>query len=163
MIAIIRSEPEHVALTQLLEARKRDHVTLLAPACFWLEIVNSLVRRHRVPSEKVLEAFHEIDEFAIQRVDLERPLLVLSLDLSERHGLTAYDASYLAIAITSDADLLTLDGDLASAAGDRAVSIRGFPGLHETPASYEHEVTWPRYKEASAYLSRLREKAMAGR
>ncbi len=33
----------------------------------------------------------------------------------------------------------------------------------ETSAPYEHEVTWPNYKEASAYLARLRADAPAGR
>lgn len=163
MIAIVRSEPEQGVLETILEARKRAGVRLLAPTGFWLEIVNSLVRRHRLSSEEVLEAFRDIDAVGLHMVDTGRSLLLLTLDLAERFGLTAYDASYLAVALTEDADLLTLDRDLALAAGDRAVSVGDLPRLHESPTIYEHDVTWPRYKEVSAYLAHLRAEALAGR
>ena len=123
----------------------------------------SLVRRHHWPSESVLEALREIDEFRIQSVEIGRPLMLLTLDLVERLGLTSYDASYLALAITEPAELLTLDADLAAAAGDRAVSLDPGHRLHELPEVYEHEVTWPNYKEASRYLAKLRAEALAGR
>ncbi len=163
VIAIVRSEPERDDLQRILEERKRAGVALIAPAGLWLEVVNSLVRRHRTGSEHVLQAIKEIDDFGIELVDIGRPLLILTLDLAERFGLTSYDASYLAVAMVEDADLVTLDDDLAVAAGDRAVAIGGPPRLHETPAVYEHDVTWPRYKEASAYLARLRAEALAAR
>ena len=162
ILAIVRSEPEQHDIEQVLEAHKRAGVLLLAPSGLWLEVMNSLVRRHRWSTEEVIEAFSEIDALRIRIVDLRRSMLLLALDLTERHGLTAYDASYLAIAMAEDADLLTLDRDLALAAGDLAVPI-GPPRLHETPAVYEHGVTWPRYKEASAYLAKLRADALAGR
>jgi len=163
VIAIVRSEPEHVDLQRILDERKRAGVVLIAPTGLWLEVVNSLVRRHRTRSEDVLQAIKEIDDFGIQMIEIGRPLLILTLDLAERFGLTSYDASYLAVAMVQDADLVTLDGDLAVAAGDRAVAIGGPPRLHETPAVYEHDVTWPRYKEASAYLAKLRAEALAAR
>lgn len=163
MIAIVRPEPERAVLLEILAERTRAGVALVAPSGLWLEIVNSLVRRHRTTSERILETLKEIDGFGIRIVDIGRPLLLLTLDLAERFGLTSYDASYLAVAITEDADLLTLDRDLAAAAGDRAVAIGGPPRLHETTPVYEHEVTWPRYKEASAYLASLRAEALAGR
>jgi predicted nucleic acid-binding protein len=163
VIAIVRSEPERDDLQRILEERKRAGVALIAPAGLWLEVVNSLVRRHRTGSEHVLQAIKEIDDFGIELVDIGRPLLILTLDLAERFGLTSYDASYLAVAMVEDADLVTLDGDLAVAAGDRAVAVGGPPRLHEAPAVYEHDVTWPRYKEASAYLAKLRAEALAAR
>jgi len=33
------------------------------------------------------------------------------------------------------------------------------PKLSETPAVYEHDVTWPNYKGASAFLAKLRAEA----
>ena len=162
ILAIVLAEPERRDVEHVLATRTRAGTALLAPPGLWLEVVNSLVRRHRWSSEGVLEAFRDIDAFRIQLVDLRRSMLVLTLDLAERHGLTAYDASYLAVAMAEEADLLTLDRDLAFAAGDRAVPI-GPSRLHETPAVYEHDVTWPRYKEASAYLAKLRAEALAAR
>ena len=163
VIAIVRQEPEQGDLRRILDERTRAGVALIAPTGLWLEVINSLVRRHRTKTELVLQAIKEIDDFAIQLVDIGRPLLILTLDLAERFGLTSYDASYLAVAVVEDADLLTLDSDLAVAAGDRAVAIGGPPRLHETPAVYAHDVTWPLYKEASAYLASLRAEALAGR
>lgn len=163
MITFLRSEPGADAVLQVISARKRSGGALLVPAGFWLEIVNSLIRRHRMSSAEVLEALTEIDAFGIQAVQLERPMVLMVLDLAERFGLTGYDASYLALAITERADLLTLDGELTSAAGDMAVRMDDGDRLHETPVFYEHDVTWPNYKEASSYLARLRARAIARR
>jgi predicted nucleic acid-binding protein len=163
MIAIVRPEPERAVLLQILGEHTRAGVSLVAPSGLWLEIVNSLVRRHRTKGELVLQAMKEIDDFGLRLVDIGRPLLILTLDLAERFGLTSYDASYLAVAVVEDADLVTLDSDLAVAAGDRAVAIGGPPRLHETAAANEHDPTWPRYKEASAYLATLRAEALASR
>lgn len=163
LIAIVRGEPEQAVLDGILRDRARAGATLIAPAGIWLEIVNSLVRRHRQPSEEVLAAIQRIDSFGIETVDLDRSLVVLTLDLAERYALTAYDAAYLAVALIEDAEILTLDGDLAHAAGERAVALSDQPRLHETPAVYERDVTWPRYKEASAYLATLRAEALRDR
>lgn len=110
-----------------------------------------------------MEALHVLDRLGLVRVELDRPQLLFALDLAERHGLTAYDAAYLATAISADASLLTLDRDLAIAAGDRAVPLDSGHRLHETPAPYEHEVTWPSYRGAAAFLAELRAEARAGR
>jgi predicted nucleic acid-binding protein len=163
MVAVLRSEPEGDEIAEILRNAKRAGSTLLAPSGLWLEMVNTLIRRHRWTSEAVMAALQTVDRYGIKEVDITRPMLLLTVDLTERFGLTTYDASYLAVAIGSDARLLTLDGDLAIAAGDRAVTLAGPPRLHETPAVYEHNVTWPRYKEASAYLAKLRAEAMAAR
>jgi predicted nucleic acid-binding protein len=162
VVAIVRGEPEQADLERILTDRVRARSPLIAPANIWLEIVNSLVRRHRLLSRQVLEAIQRIDSFGVATIDVDRSLVVLTLDLAERYGLTAYDAAYLALARTEDADLLTLDDELALAAGDRAVPIGDDHRLHETPAVYEHQVTWPMYKEASAYLAKLRADALRG-
>jgi predicted nucleic acid-binding protein len=163
MIAILRSEPERDAVVEILRVDTQAGTNLLAPAGFWIEIVNSLVRRHRWSSAQVLQGLQAVDRFGIRGVDVDRPILLLTLDLAERFGLTSYDASYLAVAISQRAKLLTLDADLASAAGERAVALGGSPRLHETPAAYEHDVAWPGFKGASTYLAQLRAEVLAGR
>jgi hypothetical protein len=85
------------------------------------------------------------------------------IDLMERTGLTSYDALYLAVAEQLGATLATLDGRLATAAGDRLDPLGGSTRMSEAPAIYEQDVTWPNYKEASAYLAQLRAAAIAGR
>ena len=90
-------------------------------------------------------------------------MLLSTLDIAERHGLTAYDATYLALAISVDGQLLTFDEALRAAAGARAIPTGHEHRTAELRPAYEHEVTWPNYKEASAYLARLRADALAGR
>lgn len=111
----------------------------------------------------VLANVHRLDTFDLQTFDGGQAMLLAVIDTIERHRLTAYDASYLVLAGLLDADLATFDRSLAAAAGARAISLDDGHRLHETPAVYEHDVTWPRYKEASAYLAKLRADALAGR
>jgi len=162
-VAVVRREPEGEAVGRVLLSWAADGVPILVPDHFWLEVVNSLVRRHRLRGADVMEALHVLDRLGLVRVELDRPQLLFALDLAERHGLTAYDAAYLATAVSTDASLLTLDRDLAIAAGDRAVPLDGGHRLHEAPATYEHEVTWPSYRGAAAFLAELRAEARAGR
>lgn len=161
-ITMVRSEPDGAAVRRTLQAWKRAGGTVSVPDQFWLEIVNSLTQRHRWEGRDVLRALHELDTFELEAMPFHRPLLLEALDLVERFGLTAYDALYLAAAMADGASLLTLDRQLASAAGDRAVTPGDQPRLHEAAARYEHEVTWPRYREASALLAKLRAEALRG-
>ena len=52
----------------------------------------------------------------------------LVLALAERHGLSGYDASYLALALSQNLPLATLDNRLASAARAQEVEVRGVGG-----------------------------------
>ena len=87
---------------------------------------------------------------------LTRPFASMS---SERHGLTSYDAAYLALAIVDGWVARDIRcGSFGLAAGTRAFTI-GPARLSEAPAPYEHAVTWPNYKGASAFLAKLRAEA----
>ena len=98
----------------------------------------------------------------LETTELDRGLVVLAIDLAERHGLSTYDAGYLALAVSMDASIATFDAALRRAAGKRAVRI-GPARLSETPAGYEHAVTWPNYAGASAFLAKLRAEAATPR
>ena len=79
----------------------------------------------------------------------------MALDLQARFDLSSYDAAYLALAETEDAQLLTLDRRLAVAAGPRAVRLPGLTPerLFERPAPYGEPVDWGRF---GTYLARVR-------
>jgi len=130
-------------------------VRLLAPEAFWLEIANVLVRRHGLTPNEVVEALRETDDLGIDTIPMDRPLLLVTIDLQARFGLSAYGASYLALAETEDARLLTLDRQLSLAAGPRAIRIPGLgqERLSELPAPYGTPVDWARF---GPYLARLR-------
>ncbi len=80
---------------------------LLVPEHFWLEITNVLVRRYACKPNDVVAALRELDEMQLVTVALDRPAILHGLELMARHGLTAYDAAYLALAEVTDAELLT--------------------------------------------------------
>jgi len=128
------------------------------PSHFWLEIANTLTRWHRCTANTVVEAFRDIDELGVQTITIDRASMLLAVDLVARHRLTAYDAVYLALAEAADADVLTLDGELAAAAGVRSV-LDGLPRprrLHEELAGYETSNTWANH---GRYLAELRREA----
>jgi predicted nucleic acid-binding protein len=138
-------------------------VELSVPSHFWLEVGNTLVRRHRLTGDRMMEAIHTLDELGIATVQVDRPLLLLALDRAERFGLTTYDAAYLALAETLDATLYTSDRALLAAAGSRGLAVAGATDhrLSEVPATYglERRPTWPDYSGAAAYLAKLRTEA----
>ena len=157
-VAIVRGEPEGPDAAAVISRRTRAGGRMVVPPHFWLEATNTLIRRRRWSGARILQAIHDLDDLGLETVGMERPLLILAMDTSERYGLTTYDAAYLALAISLDGSLMTLDRALRTSAGARALPI-GPARLSETPAVYEHDVTWPNYKGASAFLAKLRAEA----
>lgn len=162
-LAIILDEPVGLRGEQTLRGWVADDRPILVPGHFWLEVINSLGKASNGSGRRVLAAIHRLDAFGPQTVEPDRPLLLQVIDRAERLNLSAYDAMYLVLAESVDAELATLDRALAAAAGPRAISFDEGHGLHETPAIYERDVTWPSYKGASAYLAKLRAEALAER
>ena len=119
-------------------------VRLVVPSHFWIEVLNSLGKRHRMTLPEIAEAFHELDGVALETVEVDRPLLLAASALIAGHDLTAYDACYLALAEMLDAPLATLDRKLAEAAGGRGDLIeeaRGPRPLSESVAPYGSEAS----------------------
>jgi hypothetical protein len=131
----------------------------------WLEVANAIVPRSPSPSA-TLEALHVIERLGVRTVHLERPLLALAVGHSHVHGLTPYDAVYLALAESEDGRLATTDRALAVAAGDRAILVTAdSTGAHERPAAYgtpprgstdADPDAWPGFDR---YVARLRAEA----
>lgn len=159
-LALVRREPAAPTVETALRAERVDERRLV-PDVFWLEVANVLIRRYGVRTDKVVEALRELDELGVESVGLDRAVLLVALDLAARHGLSAYDASYLALAEVEDARLLTLDRSLAAAAGPRAIQLSGDgPGhLAGATAPYVADpIDWARF---GPYLAELRAAARA--
>jgi predicted nucleic acid-binding protein len=158
-IALLRREPTGAAVRRVLADARSEGERALVTDDFWLEVVNVLVRRYAATPEEVVEALRELDETGLESIRVDRAIVLVTVDLQARWGLSAYDAAYLALAESEDARLLTLDQRLVDAAGERAVRIDGLPPrrLAEEPAAYEAEpVDWARF---GPYLARLRAEA----
>lgn len=99
------------------------------PYLWRLEFPNALLiaeRRKRVGREQRLEILDNAAQLSLRTDHLLPDIRSLSA-LAERSGLTAYDASYLELALRSGSDLITLDKDLADAAAAEGVAVQS-PG-----------------------------------
>lgn len=128
---------------------------LLVPGVFWIEVTNILVRRYGQPVHTVLDAVAELDDLGLSTVQSSRGALLASVALMFEHDLSAYDATYLALAEALDAELLTLDRKLAAAAGERAVKLED-GDVREGRAPYRLE-PWIAWDEAASYLKVVRQ------
>jgi predicted nucleic acid-binding protein len=138
---------------------------LIVPDHFWLEIANPLIRRHGWTSTALMAALREIDGLAPQTVAMDRPLLLLSVELAERHRLSAYDAAYAALAQITGATLATFD--LALRAAFPSLLEPGFGpipplGVNEPNAPYgdDKPIGWADWSEIGSYLGVLRRRAL---
>ncbi len=106
----------HCAQSVLLAISEAD---AFVPALWHLEIANALLvgeRRQVVSSAQVLDYLSRLSRLPIMTDDTptaSRRDLIMAL--AREHSLTAYDASYLDLALRSDATLATFDKKLAQA------------------------------------------------
>jgi predicted nucleic acid-binding protein len=153
---LLVEEATSARVTSSIRAWRRAGTVLTVPSLFWLEITNSLLIRHRRPGSSVIAALRELDELELETVDVDRPLVLAILDVSERHLLTGYDAAYVALAEGLDAPIFSADRAILAAAGDRAIPVESDTYRLSEPAPYERSPTWPQYREVSAFLGKLR-------
>jgi len=157
VLSILRAEPDAADVRRAVAAP--DLRELHVPDHFWLEVVNVLVRRYGHSTADVAETVRELDELGLLTASIDRPMLLLALDAMSSHDLSAYDAAYLALALTLDAELLTLDSALAVAAGERsALQKDANQGISEARAGYGREplAAWAGLGQ---YIATLRERS----
>ena len=109
--AIAFGEPDGPTLTAHLAGQ-----SLIAPTLFDYELANiawKKTRRHPALAPAIQAALDAATCLPIDRVAVPAGDM---LRLARATGLTAYDASYLWLARSRDAELVTLDGRLAKAA-----------------------------------------------
>jgi predicted nucleic acid-binding protein len=89
--------------------------SLHAPSLLGFEVANACLKKIRASPTKgqaLLRAFSLLNELAIELDAVELPEAIV---LAERTRLSLYDASYLWLARTIGAELVTLDNKLARA------------------------------------------------
>lgn len=112
-------KPEELAYAgKVLDAMKRDNA--LVPVTWGLEVANVIARAESkgLVTEARSEAFLEMLEGVDIEVDAATFVHALSgtIQLARRYNLSAYDASYLELALRQGIMLATLDEDLQKAA-----------------------------------------------
>jgi predicted nucleic acid-binding protein len=152
-VALLRGEPAAGEIRRELRVHAGESIHV--PGLFWLEAVNVLAHRYRYPPDAIVEAVYELEQIGAVTADVGRPETLAVVDALGRTGLTAYDAAYLVLAETTGARLLTLDADLAAAAGDLAILV-GPRAVREGQVPYRVGVSWATWRGAAGYLAQLR-------
>jgi len=110
--------------TALARRAAREYPTV--PSLFVHEMRNLLImaaRRGRVSETHVRQQFEELEKLRKTIADPRESGAILRLAV--KHGLTGYDATYLALAIDRGLPLATLDKPLAVAATAERVTVLG--------------------------------------
>jgi predicted nucleic acid-binding protein len=110
LAAIVFAEPEAEAIAERLTGAR-----LAAPSLLDYELANvclTKIRRRPDQREALRAAFRLAQRLQVETVVVDHTAM---LDLAEATGLTAYDASYLWLARSLGAELVTLDRKLAAA------------------------------------------------
>ncbi|MFO1080061.1 MAG: type II toxin-antitoxin system VapC family toxin [Reyranellaceae bacterium] len=110
LAALLFGEPEAAAMAERLTGAR-----LVAPSLLHYEVANIFLtksRRHPEQRDALRAAFELLSRLPVSPVTIDPSAM---LDLAEATGLTAYDASYLSLARSLGADLVTLDRKLAAA------------------------------------------------
>ena len=98
----------------------------IAPALWPFEVANALAMAERRSQISPSEREQILEMLAAMGVLVEAPPPVVPRDLvslSQRWGLTAYDAAYLQLAIAQNVPLATIDAALAKAARANRVEV----------------------------------------
>jgi predicted nucleic acid-binding protein len=99
------------------------------PALWRLEFSNALLvaeRKRRLTRAERLQTLDEASRLSL-RVDARVHDLRQLSSLADRHGLSAYDAAYLELALRLGAAMITLDRDLAAAGSAAGITVHA-PG-----------------------------------
>ncbi len=106
---LLPDEEKDATTRALFEQFKKGTVIFLAPELLPFEVCNSIkvaIIRHRITS---LQAKKLIKVFLEYGISFESINFLKTFLLAEEHNLSLYDASYLALAKTKRASLLTAD------------------------------------------------------
>lgn len=116
-------DDEKLPLAQMVLGRLQAEEAIV-PALWWFEILNIMAvneRRRRITAMAViryLSLLKELDIVVDQAADHEAILI-----LAREHRLTAYDSTYLELAIREGLPLATLDKELAYAAAAAGIGL----------------------------------------
>ena len=108
-------------LEPVMERGCRGDLILMVPDLCWLEISSVLcrqIKRALLSSDEVSELFADIQRLPLRTIPT-RDLCGMAMQLSQDHGISVYDATYLALALRHGASLFTADDRLAAAARAR--------------------------------------------
>jgi predicted nucleic acid-binding protein len=122
-----RVDPAEILLAEKA-LKELSSFQAIVPALWYSEVANSLLRGERQGVISATQAEYFLEELSQTEIVADetspRTRQAAVVDLARRYGLTAYEATYLDLAMRRDATLATFDRKLADAA--RASGVRVF-------------------------------------
>ncbi len=114
------------AVEAAIESRDTSQgAALIAPVLLRAEVANALTtawRRQRITAALASQAAVLAEALPIDYEPATAPIPSL-LSMAQAHGLTAYDAQYLELAMRRDARMMTAERTLIDAAGKAGVAV----------------------------------------
>ena len=130
LIAGLLPDEVEVQAQALLKDLQQGVSVVVVPSLFYQEVSNVLLmayRRKRI-SREVLSQYLDVIAMLPLKVDTaaatQSTTMKTVCELTEKHGLTTYDASYLELSIRLGLPLATLDSDLYNAAVEMDVAYQ---------------------------------------
>ena len=127
---IQRADPAEATLARQASIEVRASGALV-PGLWFTEIANTLLVFERAKRLTEVDSRNFLSSLALLAIEEDDPpcaaLQPRLIDLGRRYSLTAYDASYLELAIRSSAVLATFDRKLTGAARAAGVKVFGDP------------------------------------
>ena len=126
-LALLLPDESHSPAARKLQEVLATSVAIHVPSHWWVELTNGVImaeRRKRLTQALGMEALNLVAALNVITDD-EAPRRITSeaAALARQHGLTAYDAAYLELAIRRGATLASLDKDLLKAATVSGVAV----------------------------------------
>lgn len=116
--------PDETNEAAMALGRRLEDGAASVPDLFWHEMRNLLVlasRRGRLDPDLLLQALGKIERLPLRTAASSDAVAIVQLSL--KHRLTAYDAAYLALALSERRALATLDKELRAAAMAEGVAV----------------------------------------
>ena len=118
---------EDTSVAEYVARRFAEGATALVPAFWPHEVLNALLvgeKRKRISQEHIQSFLGDLAMLPITLQPSPAGIVFTRIQsLSRRHGLTAYDAAYLDLALDRRLPLATLDADLIAACKDAHVEL----------------------------------------
>ncbi len=109
---------------EILEKHLSGSEVLVAPELLHYEVGNVLVTKAALSSQDASDLFGYFLDLDIQTYSLGAEEYRASLDLAHKYKVTVYDASYLALALALDIQLVTADRKLTTRASPLGIIQR---------------------------------------
>jgi predicted nucleic acid-binding protein len=126
LVALIAGEPDGPAVAERIEQWLADDCEMHAPALARYEIANVLARQvaaGRLSREDVTTGWQALEELPIvYHALVDGPAVIDAATALQRRS--AFDAAYVALALSLDAELWTLDGPLARNAAGQKLPVK---------------------------------------